>query len=133
LTFSFWCVFSALHVGEHPQLFDVWLFLCAHFVGDWVQDPDVFVGDGLVQHGLNQHTQNIMHITKYMPKFALAAALATSTLATSAFATDAALISGVEDAIEAAGTGLSTVLVAVIAVVATFILFKLIKRGANKV
>jgi len=74
-----------------------------------------------------------MHITKYMPKFALAAALATSTLATSAFATDAALISGVEDAIEAAGTGLSTVLVAVIAVVATFILFKLNKRGANKV
>ena len=73
-----------------------------------------------------------MQISKIMPKFALAA-LATTTLATSAFATDAALITGVESAIQAAGTGLSTVLVAVIAVVATFILFKLIKRGANKV
>jgi len=48
-------------------------------------------------------------------------------------ADDAALISAVSDAVEAAGTGLGTVLIAVIAVVASFILFKLIKRGANKV
>jgi len=54
-------------------------------------------------------------------------------LANSAQATDAALITAVESAITAAGTGLSTVLIGVIAVVASFILFKLIKRGANKV
>jgi len=48
-------------------------------------------------------------------------------------ATDAALITAVEDAIEAAGTGLSTILIAVIAIVGSFVLFKLIKRGANKV
>jgi len=54
-------------------------------------------------------------------------------LANSAQATDAALITAVEAAVEAAGTGLSTVLIAVIAIVASFVLFKLIKRGANKV
>jgi len=48
-------------------------------------------------------------------------------------ADDAALISAVNTAIQAAGTGLSTILIAVIAVVGSLILFKLIKRGANKV
>ncbi len=63
----------------------------------------------------------------------LALAALAIALVPSARADDAALITEVTDAIEAAGTGLGTVLVGVIAVVASFILFKLIKRGANKV
>jgi len=61
------------------------------------------------------------------------AAMALAATPFAAMADDAALITEVEGAIQAAGTGLSTVLIAVIAVVASLILFKLIKRGANKV